>query len=208
MKITIIVIIVVVLIWIIGIWISIRNIEEPAYTVTSNSQSYEIRNYEPYIIAETKVSGSYRTSLNKGFSVIADYIFGNNTTAEKIAMTAPVIDKESQSEKIAMTVPVINEGDDAERKVSFVMPSKYTLETIPKPTTDRVTLREVPAKRMAVLRYGWYTNEDRINKKKALLLKELQNDEVKIIGEFSSALYNPPLSMPLLLRNEVMVEVE
>jgi len=208
MKTIIIIIVVALLIWTIGSWISVRSIEEPKYTVISKNTLYEIRLYEPYIIAETTVKGSYNTALSDGFRNIADYIFGNNTTAEKIAMTTPVQDTVNVSEKIAMTVPVIEQGSDAERKISFVMPSKYTLETIPKPNTNLVTLKEIPETKMAVLRYGWYTNEGRVQKKTELLLTQLQVDDVKIVSEFSSARYNPPFSMPFLLRNEVMVEVE
>ena len=107
-----------------------------------------------------------------------------------------------------MTVPVINKGDSTDRKISFVMPSKYTMETIPKPNTDFVTLKEVPARKVAVLKYTWYTNESRVEKKKIELAKALQESGVEPVGEFYSAQYNPPLSMPLMLRNEVMVDVE
>ena len=210
MKITIIVLVSLVLVWIVGTWFLIRNIEEPKYTLISKENGYEIRNYESYIIAETTVSGSYRDSLGKGFQNIADYIFGNNTSSQKIAMTAPVIESESQdlSEKIAMTVPVISEGDDKERRISFVMPSKYTLETLPQPNTDVVTLKEVPARKVAVLRYSWYASEARVEKKKQELTQKLLKDEVEIIGTFSSAQYNPPLSIPFLRRNEVLVDIK
>jgi hypothetical protein len=124
-------------------------------------------------------------------------------------MTTPVKESEinDESEKISMTVPVINQGDSQERRVSFVMPSKYTLETIPKPNSDLVELIEVPEKKVAVLRYGWYTNERRIKEKTNLLLNKLQEDSVEFIGEASSALYNPPFSIPFLLRNEILINI-
>jgi len=211
MKIFTIVVLAVLIIWLVASWIAIRSLEEPQYEKISSNKNYEIRLYKPYIIAETVVSGSYNDALNKGFRNIADYIFGNNTTSEKIAMTVPVsedINTTAQSEKIAMTVPVINQGDSKERRISFVMPSKYTLETIPKPNTSLVTLREVPVKKMAVLKYNWYTNEKRIKNKSEKLIEKLQKDGIKTIGEFSSARYNPPFSMPLLLRNEILIEIE
>ena len=210
MKITIIVLVSLVLVWIVVTWFFIRNIEEPKYTLVSKEDGYEIRDYESYIIAETTVSGSYRDSLGKGFQNIADYIFGNNTKSQKIAMTAPVIESESQdlSEKIAMTVPVISEGDSKERRISFVMPSKYTLETLPKPNTDLVTLREVTARKVAVLRYTWYANEKKVEDKKKELIEMLNKDGVEIVGQFSSAQYNPPLSIPFLRRNEILVDIK
>jgi len=207
MKITLIVLITILIIWTIGSWIVVRKIEEPKYEILSKSNGYEIRMYEPYLIAETEVSGGYRESLSKGFRNIADYIFGNNTSSTEIAMTVPVIESDN-SEKIAMTVPVITKGNSAERKISFVMPSKYTIDTIPKPNTDLVTLKEIPARKVAAMKFTWYSNEKRVENKKQELAKKLIENNVNIIGEFYSASYNPPLSMPLMLRNEVLVDIE
>lgn len=211
MKIAIIVILIILVFWFIGSWLVIRNVEEPKYQVISKNNIYEIREYEPYIIAETSVGGEYDKAVSEGFRRIADYIFGNNTKSEKIAMTTPVQDdlgNNSDSEKIAMTAPVIDQGDETERKVSFVMPSEYTIDTIPKPNSGLVTLREIPQRKVAVLKYGWYTNEPRIKKKSEELLNYLNKDGVKVLGEVYSARYNPPLSIPIILRNEVVVEVE
>jgi hypothetical protein len=206
----IIIISLVLIIWAVSSWIAIKSIEEPKYKILSDEGIYEIRIYEPYILAETKVSGSYKEALNKGFSNIADYIFGNNKTNEKISMTVPVAEEynKGDSEKISMTVPVINQGNDQERIVSFVMPSKYTLSTLPSPNTDLVTFREVTDRKVAVLKYGWYTNETRIKEKAEILLEELKKDGVETIGEYSSARYNPPFSIPLLLRNEILIEIK
>jgi hypothetical protein len=88
------------------------------------------------------------------------------------------------------------------------MPSKYTMETIPKPNTDFVILKEIPARKVAALRFTWYSTEKRVEDKKLELAKKLMEDDVNIVGEFYSAFYNPPLSMPLLLRNEILVDVE
>jgi len=108
-----------------------------------------------------------------------------------------VVESSSASEKIAMTVPVINEGDNTERTISFVMPSQYTLENIPKPNTDLVTLREIPERKVAVLRFGWYPNEKRVEDKKQKLASLLVANNIEIIGDYSSAYYNPPFSMPV-----------
>jgi len=208
MEILITLVVVILLIWTMVSWLTVRKIEEPKYKILSKENGYEIRIYESYIIAETTVTGNYKESLSKGFRNIADYIFGNNTVSEKINMTAPVIEKEDFSHKIAMTVPVINRGDSKERKISFVMPSKYTLQTIPKPNSDLVELKKVQERRVAALGYTWYSNEKRVENKKRELAGKLTSDKVEIIGDFYSAFYNPPLSMPLLLRNEVLVDIK
>ena len=94
----------VLVIWTLGSYLVVRNLEEPSYTVIEKRNGYEIRQYQPYIIAETEVTGSYDEATNAGFRIIADYIFGNNTAKESIAMTTPVL--EQTSEKIAMTTPI------------------------------------------------------------------------------------------------------
>lgn len=127
----------IVLIWVVGSYLVVRNIEQPSNTVLEKRAGYEIRQYDSYIIAETEVSGDYREALRAGFSIIADYIFGNNTTNTSIAMTAPVL--ETSSEKIAMSVPVISTLEtEKSRTVSFVLPSKYTLESLPLEGTPKL----------------------------------------------------------------------
>lgn len=136
--------------------------EEPRYEVILSEGDMELRRYAPMLIAETEVEGSMDEASNKGFRLIADYIFGNNQSSDaeqraKIAMTAPVT-VEPQSSKIAMTAPVTVEPQSAETdmkaarrwRIHFVMPSQYTLETIPKPSNSLVQLREIPSRHYGV----------------------------------------------------------
>lgn len=196
-----------VVIWIVGSYLVIRNLEEPTYTVLEKRTGYEIREYKPYIIAETEVTGNYSKGLNQGFSIIADYIFGNNTAKTSIAMTAPVL--EGRSESIAMTVPVINTLEaEQTRTVSFVLPSKYTLETLPTPNNPQVKLTEVPAKKVAALRFNWYATDNRVTGKRALLEKLIAEDKLVAVGPAQVAQYNPPLSIPLTRRNEILIPID
>lgn len=195
--------------WAIGSYLVIARIEEPAYTVVEKKDGYEIRQYQPYIMAKTTVTGNYAEATNKGFRIIADYIFGNNTKKESIAMTTPVLESEATSEKIAMTTPVLESaGANNERTIAFVLPSKYTMETLPAPNNNAVTFTEVPARKVAALRFTWYANESRMETKKELLKSHLKRDSVIASGAAETARYNPPLSMPLLLRNEVLIPIE
>lgn len=198
-------------IWVIGSYLVVRTIEEPAYTVLEKKDGYEIREYAPYIMAKTTVTGNYDEATNKGFRIIADYIFGNNTKKESIATTTPVLESkaEASSEKIAMTTPVLETaGENNERTIAFVLPSKYTLETLPTPNNNAVTFTEVPARKVAALTFTWYATESRMEAKKALLQSYLKRDNITTAGEPETARYNPPLSMPLMLRNEVLIPVE
>lgn len=198
-------------IWVIGSYLVVWSIEEPAYTVIEKKDGYEIREYSPYIMAETVVTGNYDEATNQGFRIIADYIFGNNTAKESIAMTAPVLEGATKepSEKIAMTVPVLETTSvNAARKIAFVLPSKYTLQTLPRPNNNNVTLTEVPTRKVAALSFTWYPTEARTEAKKELLRGYLARDQKIIVGEIETARYNPPLSMPLTLRNEILIPIE
>jgi len=193
-----------IVLWTIGSYLAVRNLEEPKYEVVEKRDGYEIRKYSPYIVAETEVSGNFSSALNQGFSTIADYIFGNNTSNTSIAMTAPVL--ENTSEKIAMTVPVLNTLENEEtRIISFVLPSKYTLATLPAPNNQKVRLTEVPERTVAVLRFSWYASEGRVNVKKAELETLLKRDNLEVAGATQVAQYNPPLSMPATRRNEILI---
>ena len=147
---------------------SVMAIEEPKYTVIEKSGAFELRAYSPKIVAETLVSGPLDKASSAGFKLIADYIFGNNTSRtggnEKISMTAPVT-MEPKSEKISMTAPVSMEQTGGQWRVRFVMPSQYTLDTLPKPNNPAVTLREVPASNYAVIRFSGFAGEDKTAKK-------------------------------------------
>ncbi len=184
-------------------------IEEPKYTVTEKSNDFELRAYSPMIVAETLVEGDLDKASNSGFKVIADYIFGNNTSrngaSEKISMTAPVT-MEPKSEKISMTAPVSMQEMAGKWRMHFVMPSQYTLETLPVPNNKAVMLRELPAKNFAVVRFSGLAGEAKTAKKTEELLAWLAAKKIKPIGTPELARYNPPWTLPFLRRNEVMVE--
>lgn len=195
------------LVWVAWSYFVIRNVEQLKYQVLEQNENYEIRQYEPSLLAETVIEDvGYSEAFSEGFRRIAGYIFGGNKSQESIAMTAPVT--EEGSEKIAMTVPVTEEKQsEKSRKVAFVMPSKYSMDTLPIPNDDRVKLREVPARKMAVLSFGWYPTADNVEAKKLELVDALRAKGVKYVGMPIYAGYNPPFSFPLFLKNEVMVEL-
>ena len=183
-------------------------IEEPKYRVIEKSGQFELRAYSPKIIAETLVSGSLEKASNAGFRLIADYIFGNNTSrtgsSEKISMTAPVT-MEPKSEKISMTAPVSMERSGGQWRVHFVMPSQYTLDTLPKPNNPAVTLRQVPASNYAVIRFSGFASENKTAAKTADLMGWLDRKGIKPTGKPELARYNPPWTLPFLRRNEILV---
>jgi hypothetical protein len=186
------------------------NVEQAEYSVLQKADGYEIREYPAHIVAQTTVTGSYDEALNDGFGIIAGYIFGGNTKKESIAMTAPVTAQESvsDSEKIAMTAPVTARTEGNARIIAFVMPKSYTLESLPVPNDARVKLVQVPAKKMAVLRFSWFRNTERVKAKESELLSMLSRDTVVVLGSPSYAGYNAPWTPPWMTRNEVLVEIK
>jgi len=183
-------------------------LEQPEYTVLYKDGAIEYRQYEPYLVSETVIQDAddYSDAGNEGFRRLFRYITGSNEGQAKIAMTAPVAQAPS-SEKIAMTVPV-QQVDSAEGwRVAFMLPTEYTLETAPAPTDERVEIKAMPGRLMAVLRYTGRWTESNFSNKQAALRDAIDSESIESIGEFQRALYNPPYTLPFLRRNEVMVEV-
>jgi hypothetical protein len=189
-------------------------IEEPKYEVRTSQAPFELRHYAPTLIAQTIVDGDMDEASNKGFRLIADFIFGNNLAANseqaaKIAMTAPVT-VEPQSSKIAMTAPVTIEpqlGSAQQWRVHFVMPSQYTLANIPKPKNSAVTLHELPSKYFVVHRYSGFNTVARVQEKTDEALAWAKQQSLKVIGTPQLSRYDPPWTLPMFRRNEIMVEV-
>lgn len=183
--------------------------EEPEYRVVEEHEEYELRVYEPYLVAETVVEGDYGESGSSGFRILAGYIFGNNRSSEKMAMTAPVTREPVEGVKMNMTAPVIAEAaaDAGRYRYQFVMERKYTRETLPVPEDERVSIREIPARTMAAHRYSGRWTAANFEKHLAILLDALERDGVEVIGKPLSAAYNSPFTPPFLRRNEVLVEV-
>lgn len=204
-----IIIAVALIVWIIGTLLVVRGIEEPNSTLVEKRDGYTIRAYSGYIVAEVEVEGNMKTALSSGFRQLAGYIFGSNTSKTSIQMTVPVMDTAKSSESIAMTAPVMDTvSSSGKHIVAFTLPSKYTLDTLPKPDNANIRFRIVESSRRAILQYTWYATEFRVVAKKKLLTELLTRDGYRVKWEIISAQYNPPLSFPLLRRNEVMVDIE
>ena len=184
-------------------------IESPKYTVIYKDEIVEYRQYESHLIAETLVdnSSSYRSASNEGFMRLFRYITGNNSSQSNIEMTAPV-QQTAVSEEIAMTAPVQRVETPGGWNVAFLLPSKFTMETAPLPSDERIVLRPVPSQLMAVVRYSGRWTERNYEKHKARLLESIESAAVESIGVVESAAYDAPYVLPFLRRNEVMIEVE
>jgi hypothetical protein len=179
--------------------------EEPPYTAILTEGSFEIREYPSLIAAEVTVTGERSEAVNAGFRLLAGYIFGGNTTRQSIAMTSPVTQTPKASEKIAMTAPVIMKmGDSA--SMSFVMPSEYSLKDLPSPSNNQVKLVSEGSKVLAVVRFGGFSNSEKIKQHADQLYSVLDSNGLKHRGELLYLGYNAPWDVTNR-RNEVAVEL-
>lgn len=183
-------------------------LEMPKYEVIGREGDIEFRQYAPYLVAETVIENarSQDAAGNEGFRRLFRYIAGANTGSAKIAMTAPV-SQQPTSERIAMTAPVSQSSSASGYAVSFVVPSSYTAETVPQPTDPRVSIREVPGRTVAVLRFAGRWTDATYAREEQRLLAALADLGIEAAGEPEYARYNGPFTLPFLRRNEIIVPV-
>ncbi len=192
----------------------VRDTPEPSYTVEKEVEQaqIEVREYAPMIVAVTRVdTKSYDRASSTGFRRLADYIFGKNARQENIGMTAPVFQgvEKQEGENIGMTAPVFRQKDAKGRWVmSFVMPERYTMETLPRPMTEDIELEQIPARKVAVVRFnGSMSAEQFARKTKELEAWIVANGYVAVSAPRMAG-YDPPLTIPFFRRNEVLIVVE
>ena len=182
-------------------WDTANRLEQPNFSVLCKLPGgVELRQYEPYLIAETEVaSGPMRESTGKGFRTVAAYLFGKNKA------------RGSGSEKMSMTAPVRSSGGD-KTKISFVMPSKYSMRTAPRPIDRAVRLRQVKPHFMAARTFsGPPPGEARVQREREKVLQALGDRSLRPEGDAETLVlgYHDPFMTPnFLRRNEVGIFVD
>jgi hypothetical protein len=175
-------------------------VQSVKYDIERKLNNVEIRRYPRIIIA--KVSNNEQDT----FGLLFNFIAGNNKQKEKVKMTTPVVSQDA-SQAIKMTSPVLSDFSNA-GYMAFVMPSEFSLETIPLPIDNRVKIEELPSRVLAVLRFSGSWSEAHFTEKTKELLEELANAKIKTKGSVFTMLYNPPFTPSFLRRNEIAIEVE
>lgn len=191
--------------------------DEPSHVVVRTEGEFEIRDYPALVVARVRQTGPRDAAVGDGFGRLFNYITGANTGARDIAMTAPVItnpatpnpvitENPAPGAEIAMTAPVLTTGDDAGGwETVFVLPADMTLATAPQPTDPLVTLGEIPARRVAVIRFSGRLGGERAEAPRARLAAWLAAQGLAHAGDWQIAGYNPPWTLPPLRRNEILV---
>jgi hypothetical protein len=184
-------------------------IESPKYQTVHKDRKFEIREYEEYIVAEVEIDGDFGSALQKGFRILADYIFGGNTSRARINMTVPVTEQAVSSEKIDMTAPVTSSPIEEGRKyrIAFTMPSKYTLDSLPEPANKMILFRKVSKRKIAALQFSGSLKSKLATRKAKELETWLNENKYSKKSGFVFAQYNPPWIPGIFRRNEVLTEV-
>ncbi len=192
------------------------NYEQPKYRVLEQIGPIDIREYAPMLLAEVDVSGERGAAAREAFRLLAGFIFGGNVSQQRIAMTSPVtqVDITGRGEKIAMTSPVtqvaVDGGavDGTQRwTFAFVMPSQYTLASLPKPETDRIRFRITEPERRAVIRFAGFSTASNLEKHRLELEQFIASRQLKTSGTAMMAFYDDPFTLPWNRRNEWWVPI-
>lgn len=186
-------------------WSLAMAIDEPQYKVVRAYEVFEVRRYEPYLVAETVVNAAADDAGNQGFRILAGYIFGQNKGARRIEMTAPVAQAPT---RIAMTAPVAQSPGSGGYVIQFAMPREWTLETLPEPLDSRITLRAMPARTLAVIGYSGTWSQSRYEENLKKLQDALEQAGLMWHGEPMWARYDPPWKPWFWRRNEIWLELD
>lgn len=182
----------------------VNAIEEPAFEIIDSNEVFEVRRYASYIVAETTVDGDLNDAGSAAFRILAGYIFGDNSDSAKMKMTAPV---ETRPAKGSAAMVTSGKAGPSRYTVGFVMESKFSLDTLPQPEDQRVTLREVEPRTVAALRFSGRWTEGNYEKHEKMLLEALDAAGYETVAPPMLARYNSPMMPWFMRRNEVLVEV-
>ncbi|MBC7997575.1 MAG: heme-binding protein [Leptolyngbya sp.] len=176
---------------------------ETPYNVKNNEHGFEIREYGPRLIAEVEVSGTREKALTESFNLLAAYIGGKNSPRRK--NDGSKSSSVSTQEKIPMGVPVTTHSVGANIRMRFFLPESYTLDSLPQPLDKRIKVFELPAQKIAVLRFSGSARKDNFDRHAAQLKKMLETKGISTSGDPQEAYYNPPYTPIFLKRNEVFI---
>ena len=167
---------------------------EPEYKLIEKDSNIEIRQYSDILLATTKVDEKYEEgAASSGFRVLANYIFGNNSSRTEIPMTAPVL---------------TNMPYNDYTNISFVMSKDYTMQSLPAPNTDKIKFHTLSIGKAVAIKFGMWATPQRIGKMKSKLDKYLNENNLEITSEYYVAQYNSPWTMPPFRRNEIIVSIK
>lgn len=164
--------------------------DRPKYRVLEKQGNFEIRDYEPRIVAEIAIEGDSESALKEGFNILAAYIFGQNATKVKIAMTAPVEQRKDSTHKNWI--------------ITFSIPKQYKMEELPSPKNSNIALNHLESQKMAVFVFSGICTQEIFKKNTKLLLNWIEQRGYTPMGSCIFARYDPPWTLPCFRHNELL----
>ncbi len=185
--------IIILILLLLGLFLGVlmSNVEKPKYKSLSIDNNIELRQYDVIYIAEVTIESERKDAIKAGFKILANYIFGGNSENLKIAMTAPV--KQQRVEN--------------SWKISFLMPAEYSLKTLPNPNDKIVKIKKITQKKYGVITFSGLNSDSNVDFHKNLLKKYLKKNNISTLNSAIYAFYNPPWTLPIFRRNEIMFEI-
>jgi hypothetical protein len=180
--------------------------EKQPYDLVRTEGTVEVRRYPEHLVAETEVSSDFEDAGSRAFRYLFGYITGENTARQSIEMTAPVV--QARSQRVAMTAPVVQTGSGGNYTVAFVLPASIDEASAPTPARREVSLRTVPARLVAAVRFTGRWSESAFAKHCAQLVTAVRDAGLDTIGEPWFARFDPPLTPWFLRHNEVLVAIK
>lgn len=160
------------------------------FKVLKSYEEFEIREYDEMFVAKNIVpSQGYNETSRTGFRNLAGYIFGGNKNKQQIAMTSPVI---------------MDLGDSV--TMSFIMPEGITKSNAPAPSNQDVQLSMRPKEKVAVISFGGWASDEKINDKTKELKRLLEENNIEYYGNAIYMGYNPPYQL-VGRKNEIALRI-
>ena len=188
--------------------------EQQPFELVRRYPDFELRRYPLHVVAEVQVNATFDRAGNAAFRRLFNYISGNNTARQPVAMTAPVVQGFGPPQKLAMTAPVLQRGSLAEGDhpadfvVAFVLPAGMTAETAPVPADPDVVIRTVPGSLAAVLGFSGSVSRSAFGKRNQELQTALAAAGLNALGLPRFARFDPPFKPWFLRHNEVIQDVD
>ena len=164
------------------------------FRVLRTYADFEVREYQPCVIAEVRVSAQYDDATSSAFGSLFKYISKGNKAEQKIAMTAPVIASQRA------------ERED-EWFVSFVMPSGTKFGHLPHPNDPQVILRELDTETCIALSFRGKATAALSEKKIQHLRSAAAKENISLSAETRICRFDPPFKPGFLQYNEIVIPV-
>ena len=177
----------------------------PDYRVLVTDGDFELRAYPDIVVAETMIEGPRKEALSQGFRALADYIFAKSRDGEELPMTVPVLQDSGQAS--ATEGVMFDDTVEGRWRVRFVMPEGREPGDLPEPPAG-IELVEVPARRVAAIKFSGVADDDRLIEHEDLLRGWLQRRGEDVAREPEYAFYNSPMIPPPLRRSEVLLPLD